>query len=151
MGIFLKSSYVPDLKVQAAICEGNFARLRRCLPDFTVGQDVNFVLESAQHLSADITLTVIERFRYTASVEITVHQHQVPDYVARQTFMVRVYLDANTAEVVTFARRGSFQGVYPYPNPDMFHADEKDQLNRWLSEWLQLLFSHGRSAESITF
>ncbi|MFC3852323.1 DUF1249 domain-containing protein [Salinispirillum marinum] len=147
----MKSSYVPDLKAQAAICEGNFARLRRCLPDFTVGQDVNFVLESAQHLSADITLTVIERFRYTASVEITVHQHQVPDYVARQTFMVRVYLDANTAEVVTFARRGSFQGVYPYPNPDMFHADEKDQLNRWLSEWLQLLFSHGRSAESITF
>lgn len=147
----MKATYVPDLKAEAAQCEGNFARLQRFLPDFKAGDEAAFFIETPQYSSADFTLTVVERFRYTASVEVAVHQHQVPDYFARQTFMVRVYLDARSSEVVTFARRGSFRGVYPYPNPDMFQANEKEQLNRWLAEWLQLLLTHGRSAEKLVF
>ncbi|MFY0666200.1 MAG: DUF1249 domain-containing protein [Natronospirillum sp.] len=147
----MKSNYVPDLKAQAAQCEGNFARLQRFLPGFKAGDDAAFLIETPQHSSADFTLNVVERFRYTASVEVTVHQHQVPEYFARQTFMVRVYLDARSSEVVTFARRGSFKGVYPYPNPEMFQANEKEQLNRWLAEWLQLLMAHGRSGEKMAF
>lgn len=147
----MKSTYVPDLKAQAAQCEGNFARLLRFLPDFKADDEVAFLIETPQLSRADLSLHVVERFRYTASVEIAVHQHQVPDFFAHQTFMVRVYLDARTAEVVTYARRGSFKGVYPYPNPDMFQANEKEQLNLWLAEWLQLLMAHGRSAEKLIF
>lgn len=144
----MKSVYVHELREQGAVCESNFLRLRRLLPGFEAGAVRAFIIEADRQSATDLTLTVIERFRYTATVDLNLQQRHMPEAFAEQTFRVRVYLDANTSEVMDLARMGSLQGVYRYPNPDMFHADEKAQLNRWLGEWLQVLSRHGMSAEA---
>ncbi|TGG92928.1 DUF1249 domain-containing protein [Natronospirillum operosum] len=141
----MKSVYVHELREQGAVCEGNFLRLRRLLRDFPEGLSLDYQVQAEPHVDADIRLQVTERFRYTATVDIMLHQHHLPEPFARQTFRVRVYLDANTSEVMTLERVGSLQGVYNYPNPNMYHADERAQLNRWLSEWLRVLAEHGLS------
>lgn len=144
----MKPDYVHELREQGAVCDSNFLRLRRLMPEFEAGSTRSFVIHAEPQLSTDLTLRVAERFRYTATVEMRLHQRHMPSAFADQTFRVRVYLDANTSEVMDLERMGSLQGVYRYPNPDMYHADEKAQLNRWLGEWLQLLAKHGLSAEA---
>ncbi len=144
----MKPAYVHELREQAAVCESNFLRLRKLMPDFAEDTSREFVIKAGQELSTDLTLRVVERFRYTATVDVMLRQHHMPEAFSRQTFRVRVYLDANTSEVMTLERMGSLKGVYPYPNPDMFQADEKVQLNRWLGEWLHLLSRHGLAAEA---
>lgn len=143
----MKSGYVHELREQGAVCEGNFLRLRRLLPDFRPDMQREFSIRAEPQVDTEMTLRVTERFRYTATVEITLQQHHMPQPFARQAFRVRVYLDANTSEVMTLERMGSLQGVYNYPNPQMYHADEKAQLNRWLAEWLRLLSVHGTSRQ----
>ncbi|MCH8552287.1 MAG: DUF1249 domain-containing protein [Natronospirillum sp.] len=139
----MKSAYVHELREQGAVCEGNFLRLRRFLPGFDRDLERCFHVSAEPKIDADMELRVIERFRYTATVDITLQQHHMPEPFARVVFRVRVYLDANTSEVMTLERMGSLQGVYSYPNPQMYQADEKAQLNRWLAEWLRLLARHG--------
>lgn len=141
----MKPAYVHDLREQGAVCETNFMRLRRILRDFERDDERLFRIEAGELVNTDVTLTVVERFRYTATVRVALRQHHMPDAFARQTFHVRVYLDANTSEVMNLERTGSLKGVYTYPNPNMYQADEKAQLNRWLSEWLGLLGRHGLS------
>lgn len=143
----MKPAYVHELREQGAVCESNFTRLRRLLPGFEASELRVFRIAAGAELKADAELFVSERFRYTATVEVRLHQHHLPDPFAHQTFRVRVYLDANTSEVMTLERIGSLKGVYNYPNPDMYHADEKAQLNRWLGEWLEMLARHGISRE----
>lgn len=144
----MKPSYVHELREQGAVCDSNFIRLHRLLPAFMAEQTRTFRIAAGRELMADMDFLVSERFRYTATVEVHLQQHHLPEPFAQQTFKVRVYLDANTSEVMTLERTGSLKGVYHYPNPDMYHADEKAQLNRWLGEWLQMLARHGLGRDS---
>jgi hypothetical protein len=49
---------------------------------------------------------------------------------------VRTYHDARVAEVLNFQHHSRFQAQYDYPNPRMFHTNEKQQINRFFNEWL---------------
>ncbi len=143
--------YVHELREQAAVCERNYHRLWRLLPGFPDGEKMACRIHSESEMDTEVTFQVAERFRYTATVDVTLEQNHMPPRLARHHFRVRVYLDANTSEVVSLDHTGSLKGVYHYPNPNMYQADEKAQLNRWLSEWLQLLFEQGVTQERILF
>ncbi len=83
-----------------------------------------------------VELSVIETTRYTSLVKI--HQlfvsktTHLPDIV----FDVRVYHDANLAEVLSYQGRERIQYKYTYPNENMFVPDEKRQGNLLLHDWL---------------
>jgi uncharacterized protein len=62
---------------------------------------------------------------------------------------VRLYHDANLAEVVKCQRYRQFAPRYEYPNIDMHQIDEKAQMNRFLGELLAHCLAHGRVAEVI--
>jgi len=64
---------------------------------------------------------------------------------------VRLYHDANVAEVVKCQRYQSFSPRYEYPNVDMHQIDEKAQMNRFLGELLTHCLSHGRVADKLVF
>ena len=56
---------------------------------------------------------------------------------------VRVYHDAQLAEVVEFAPFRRAQPRYDYPNPRMHQPNEKSQWNHFLGEWLSHCLQHG--------
>ena len=63
--------------------------------------------------------------------------------------LVRIYHDANTAEVVAYQNHRHFKASYPVPNSHMYQVDEKDQLNRFLTEWLNLCLQKGVSNDEV--
>ena len=62
---------------------------------------------------------------------------------------VRLYHDANVAEVVKCQRYQAFAPRYEYPNVDMHQIDEKVQMNRFLGALLNHCLSHGRVAGNV--
>jgi uncharacterized protein YqiB (DUF1249 family) len=62
---------------------------------------------------------------------------------------VRLYHDANLAEVVKCQGYQQFAPRYEYPNINMHQIDEKAQMNRFLGELLAHCVSHGRIAEAV--
>ena len=60
-----------------------------------------------------------------------------------------MYHDVSMAEVIGWENHRRLRARYHYPNPDMYHSDEKAQLNQFLREWLTLCQCHGRSSIDI--
>lgn len=56
---------------------------------------------------------------------------------------IRVYHDVKLAEVISFQQQQPREGQYNYPNEQMFHPDEKVQVNAFLKEWLKLALDRG--------
>lgn len=136
-------NYVYEMKEQSALGEASYARLQQLLPGFAAGARRHLVVQDPSGLDTEVVLCVVERFAYTATLEMTLLQHHLPESLAQQQFSIRVYLDASTSEVMLQQQQGSLKGVYPYPNPQMFQVDERAQLNRWLAQWLRVLMRCG--------
>ena len=83
-----------------------------------------------------VELTVIENTRYTSLIRI--HQmfnsknHHLSDIV----FEVRLYHDAQLAEVISYQGNTRIEYKYTYPNKHMFVPEEKRQGNLLLHDWL---------------
>jgi hypothetical protein len=52
--------------------------------------------------------------------------------------------------VVAYQHQSRFHGAYEYPNKRMRARDEKEQLNRFLGEYLSLCLAVGMSPEGMT-
>jgi len=52
---------------------------------------------------------------------------------------VRIYHDAQLAEVISYQGHSRILSKYPYPNQKMFHRDEKRQANYLLNDWLDTM------------
>ncbi|MGH1439323.1 MAG: DUF1249 domain-containing protein [Cellvibrionaceae bacterium] len=66
------------------------------------------------------------------------------------SFEVRLYHDASVAEVIAWEGNRRFKARHEYPNPRMYHSDEKAQLNRFLGELLELCLTQGRILDDVT-
>ena len=140
-----------------ASCEANYVRLSALFPDLHSKGERRIGLSHG--VDVEVILTVLERTTYTTllSIEqkevgavealdtrsertdkpVTVHWFKPP------MLTVRLYHDAQLAEVITY---GSNRGVRPknaYPNQHMFQPDEKRQWNQFLEEWLVLCRQQG--------
>lgn len=133
--------YVPDLQEMAALCEANYLRLLKLLPDDDDGHA--FVLRAGQH-NARVRLVVDEDHRYTTMVSVS-QEGLSPQWLQPLSMQVRLYHDARMAEVVGYQNQQRFDGRYPYPNPAMRLPDEKVQLNRFLAEWLDHCLKYGHA------
>ena len=60
-----------------------------------------------------------------------------------------LYHDTKSAEVVAYQHQSRFHGAYEYPNRRMRARDEKEQLNRFLGEYLALCLAVGMSADTL--
>lgn len=134
--------YLPDLSRHAAICEANYLRLERLLHDCSQTFYQFAWLDSLGHQS-EVTIRVIERFKYTTTLQLTHGLQAMPKPLNRVQLTVRLYADARMAEVVTPKQGGQLAGIYPYPNNRMYQIDEKEQLNHYLAEWLHHLMKQG--------
>jgi len=114
--------------------EANYAKLQRVLPHINILQgDLKY---SSQSNGQYIEIHILEKTKYTTAFSLTLTHSSMRRWVPEISMKVRTYHDAKVAEVLNFQHFGRFQSLYEYPNPRMFQPNEKQQINRFFSEWL---------------
>ncbi|EEP92175.1 DUF1249 family protein [Yersinia kristensenii] len=137
----MSKRYTPDFPEMMRICETNFAQLRRLIPRVDeVGESVAYQVNGASY-----QLTIIESTRYTSVVEI-VQTAPVISHWSLPSMVVRLYHDAQVAEVCASQQISRFKASYDYPNKKLHQRDEKHQINQFLADWLRYCLAHGAMA-----
>ena len=143
----MKTAYKVDLSRQQAECTLNYARLLKLLPDIETQLRWSIALDSGE--------MIIERLEcapYTTTLRVR-QENSVLESVSQASealvLTVRLYHDADMAEVVAWHRHRPLQPKYSYPNSAMYHEDEKAQLNQFLGDWLQHGLRCGRATETV--
>lgn len=145
-----KKQYVPDLTSISSICEGNYARLIKLLPDMDKGIGREFSLSGGPNHNTNIRFTIEENFKYTLTILVE-QVSELNDFLKPPKMEVRLYQDVRMAEVISFANNHRFNGVYTYPNPQMRQPDEKHQINVFFSDWLCHCLEHGEANIELNF
>nr|WP_215730898.1 DUF1249 domain-containing protein [Pseudomonas lalucatii] len=131
----LRERYRVDLVELQAVCEANYARLMRLLPEMRSQAKARRVaLSQGEHQLGILALEVLETCPYTSTLLVR-QEHSLP-WLPVPQLEVRVYHDARMAEVVSAESARRLRSIYPYPNAAMHQPDEKSQLNLFLGEWL---------------
>lgn len=138
------NKYVPHLPTMLAICEANYSRLMQLLPDVdTERLEYRFSANKSLHYA----IRIIDSARYTSTLEISQQQSNAPQFL-QPRMQVRLYHDVRAAEVLNAQRMGSLKGSYPYPNAQMHQRNEKQQVNRFLAEWLTFCSTQPRESSA---
>jgi uncharacterized protein len=146
--------YVVDLSATMAVCDANYIRLLKLMPHFSLDASRSFTLptlgDAAQeNIAQSVDLVVIEAFRYTSTIRIRMGAMPASAFYNPPCILVRVYHDANTAEVVSFHEEWNNR-VTPLPeDAPQFYPDEKEQINMFLAEWLTLCIETGLDQHKI--
>lgn len=108
-----------------------------------------YVISDLENSSDKVTveISIQEAFKYTTTLEL-VQKPIFKKWMTNPSMLVRVYHDACTAEVVSYQGHRNLKPRYSRPNPKMYYADEKMQVNCFLGEWLSLCLKVGRSTKT---
>ncbi|MDG1750996.1 MAG: DUF1249 domain-containing protein [Thalassotalea sp.] len=146
-----KSYYRPNLSDLMSLCDVNYMMLLRLLADKDkVGDKRSFFI--SDFLSYRIIVTEVTR--YTSLVTMTqesfiddkepTDDHKITHFL-RPKMVIRLYHDARMAEVISNQDIRQVKPRYDYPNHAMHLPDEKQQMNLFLKEWLQLSLQLGQT------
>ncbi|WP_263082040.1 DUF1249 domain-containing protein [Endozoicomonas sp. Mp262] len=146
-----KAAYRVDLVSQHGLCEVNYARLLKLLPDF-LEQDyyqlsVTHGGEHGEHAS-EVAVRVLQRAPYTTLISLGMRASW-NQWVSLPELEVRLYHDVRMAEVVMAQNIRRFPFVTEYPNKHMLPPNEKDMLNQFLSELLSFCMRGGHIMERV--
>ncbi len=145
-----RGGYSVDLGGHMAECDANYHRLKRLFPNLRTSDSVDFALYLPS-FKADVVFTVGDKGRYTTVLHMAVRSDKKWMGMATTPEMaIRVYHDAQSAEVISYQNQNRFHGKYDYPNARMRQRDEKVQVNRFLGEFLTLCLTHGASNQPIS-
>lgn len=115
------------------ICANNYQKLLNLIPNiksFTqtaVGQAPQ---------KPDLQLEVLERSAYTLTVKLSHRFSQLPNDLWMPEVEIRMYLDAEVAEVLRDHARSNVSRVYKDPGKTTEILNYKWQLNYFLTKWL---------------
>ncbi|OXS14153.1 hypothetical protein CGX12_15865 [Zobellella denitrificans] len=141
VSVITTRKHVPDLKALQRTCDTNYLALMKLLPKgATAGESVSVGI-SDQVL---FVLRVLEIAPYTWHVSIEQCTPGLPSFM-RMKVRVRLYHDVRMAEVCASQQIFALQPSYDYPNKNMHHPNEKEQVNLFLAEWLRCCLYHGFS------
>jgi uncharacterized protein len=134
----MSKRYTPDFPEMMRLCEINFVQLRCLMPRVDeVGERVAYQVNGASY-----RLTIIELTRYTSVVEIVQIEPAVSHW-SLPSMVVRLYHDAQVAEVCASQQISRFKASYDYPNKNLHQRDEKHQINQFLADWLRYCLVYG--------
>lgn len=136
--------YTVDLSHLQSVCERNYWRLKKLLPDMDSRSHYRFhwCQPGAGHEQAELRVDVVERSTYTDSLMLSQTTSRLP-WCPRLDMQVRLYHDAGMAEVVAFQAARRILARNRYPNPAMHAPDEKTQVNEFLAECLEHCLREG--------
>lgn len=138
-----KVAYTPDIQAFGLICEANYRRVQSLFPLRKASETARVALFHDELEMGQVQATVLGESRYTEDLLLQQVLARGP-WLNDPHLQVRLYHDASMAEVVGMPRQHRVEAVNPYPNRKMHLPDEKLQLNRFLSEWLQYCLRHRR-------
>jgi uncharacterized protein YqiB (DUF1249 family) len=136
--------YVPKLANMHQVCDVNYARLLRLLPDCDT-EDLQYQFKVNASLS--YTIKIVECSRYTSTLEMS-QKSQMRYEFLRPVVLVRLYHDAKMAEVISAQNIGSLKPSYQYPNTKMYQKNEKEMVNLFLAEWVQFCLTQSKYLHS---
>lgn len=144
----VKPRYRVEFARQMSECDLNYARLMKLLPNLADQDQWHFDLDvGSSHWQVE--LEVCERAKYTTTVVVT-QADDLGSWSEPLHLLVRMYHDAETAEVLSWRDHQRLQVRYSYPNKAMYQSDEKAQFNRFLGEWLHHCLAHGQVRIDLT-
>lgn len=158
--------YHPSLSTWMNLCEINYMLLVRLLAsnndEEIIGDKRCFFISDFLSYQTEI----MEITRYTTLVNISQnlpYMEKTADKEAQQNdkqessivdadlskllrpkMVIRMYHDARMAEVISNQDIQQVKPRYDYPNVHMHLPDEKQQINQFLKEWLQLSLKLGQ-------
>lgn len=140
-----QSKYRPNITTLLGLCEVNYMLLLRIIADNEeVGQQREFFISDF----LNYRVVIDEVTRYTTLITIN-QQANIDGYDLAEFFrpqmVVRLYHDARMAEVISNQYVSQIKPRYDYPNDRMHLPDEKQQINNFLKEWLQLCLQLGQT------
>ena len=129
---------LPKTSHQLSVCEANFLRLKKILNGFDEDKYL-FETINPNSSSNSISFHVLQRSRHTIMVEAK----QNVNYGVYNSFILRIQIciDAKVAEVISYQGEKAipfFVGITKSQS-----KDEKLQQNRFLTEWLESIFTTG--------
>jgi uncharacterized protein YqiB (DUF1249 family) len=140
---YVKPKYQPDVSALHRCCSLNYSLLLKLVPALDVGCYFFYHLDCACY-----QLEVIEQTKYTSvvSIETIASNVKIGENANSLTpqIKVRMYHDAQMAEVLASRQIRFFKSSYDYPNRLMQQPDEKHQINKYLSQWLKHCCVDGR-------
>lgn len=136
-----------------AVCDANYIRLLKLLPSLGADYTRDIRLDLPQAVGGEeaagaaahlVRLQVLESCRYTTTLAISLLSPSTTlSYYRPPVMLVRLYHDADTAEVLRYQEQGGFHlGGESWGKPG-FSVDEKQQVNAFLAEWLALCMEQG--------
>jgi len=113
--------------------EDNYRKLVIMLPDLDTADHVT--LSSESHMMS-VQVDVLERTKYTVLIQLNTCYEGSMSGLLQPSIQVRMYHDAQVAEVLCVQGKRRIRSHYEYPNDAMFYPDEKRQGNKVLFEML---------------
>jgi uncharacterized protein YqiB (DUF1249 family) len=164
MNVLSRSTrYTVDLQHLQTVCALNYGRFRRLLPELASpparlsGSSQRSSQQTSQKLSQDyyrfhwdqadqapalLEIDVLERSPYTDTLILRQTTTRLP-WCPQLDMEVRVYHDAELAEVLRFQAARRIPARNRYPNLAMHARDEKTQVNEFLAECLDHCLREG--------
>jgi uncharacterized protein YqiB (DUF1249 family) len=156
--------YHPKLSTLMTLCEINYMLLIRLLANNNNDEDV--IGNERDFFISDFlayNIKTIEITRYTSLISICQEMPNAKQKKVGQDknlsednnkvlfysllhpkMTIRLYHDARMAEVISNQDIRQVKPRYDYPNSKMHLPDEKEQINLFLKEWLQLCLKLGQ-------
>lgn len=135
---FIKRKYVPHLPSMQHVCGLNYVRMIKLLPDCDT-QELEYHFSVSK--ISNCKIKILECSRYTSTLEMSQDTLNGADFM-RPVVRIRLYHDAQLAEVTQAQHIGALKPSYDYPNSKMFQKNEKQMVNLFLGEWLQFCLQH---------
>jgi len=115
------------------VCESNYQKLLKLIPDLMAFK--NTAVGHAPHHTT-LHLEIIERTPYTMTVELSHCFSRNQDELLEPAVKIRVYLDAQLAEVLSDHARAGVAQVFRDPGLSREIMNYKWRLNYFLQKWL---------------
>lgn len=128
-----KRRYQPNVSEFLALCGRNYHKIQVWLPQ---NVEAGSKWQVTGHVG-QLDVLLIENTQYTQLIELS-RPVQAGDFVNQPKVLVRVYHDAQLAEVLSSQQIYRLYPVYDYPNPKMHQRNEKYQINAFLEELLRI-------------
>jgi len=115
------------------VCESNYQKLLKLIPDLMAFEETAIGL-APQHIT--LHLEIIERTPYTLTLELSHCFHKNQHELLEPAVRIRLYLDAQLAEVLSDHARAGVAHVFKDPGLSREIMNYKWRLNYFLQKWL---------------
>lgn len=138
-GSIKRHKYVPDLRGFMRLCEANYGLILKLFPYWLTSQSSAASWSDDSLTQIHLRCQVMERTPYTLLLQFDQHPVLEP-WIKALSIQVRLYHDARMAEVILFQHQ---RPRLPQALQFAVHmADEKNQTNQFLHEWLRYCLRH---------